>query len=63
MLLTSRKLLEEGFLPPKPKSMNDIIEKFAEDNDSAAAFILDVGLDKVVGYFSRSRQRDVSQLV
>lgn len=50
LLLTSRKLLEEGFLPPKPKSMNDIIEKFAEDNDSAAAFILDVGLDKVVGY-------------
>lgn len=50
LLLTSRTLLEEGFLPPKPKSMNDIIEKFAEDNDSAAAFILDVGLDKVVGY-------------
>ena len=50
LLLTSRKLLEDGFLPPKPKSMNDIIEKFAEDNDSAAAFILDVGLDKVVGY-------------
>lgn len=50
LLLTSRKLLEEGFLPPKPKSMNDIIEKFAEENDSAAAFVLDVGLEKIVGY-------------
>jgi hypothetical protein len=50
LLLTALQLLKEGFLPPKPKSMNDIIEKFAEDNDSAAAFILDVGLDKVVGY-------------
>lgn len=50
LLLTSRTLLEEGFLPPKPKSMNDIIEKFAEENDSAAAFVLDVGLEKIVGY-------------
>ena len=50
LLLTSRTLLKEGFLPPKPKSMNDIIERFAEENDSAAAFVLDVGLEKIVGY-------------
>lgn len=30
--------------------MNDIIERFAEENDSAAAFVLDVGLEKIVGY-------------
>lgn len=50
LLIESQRLREDGFLPPKPKSMNDIIEKFAEDNDSAAAFVLDVGLEKVVGY-------------
>ena len=50
LLLTSQSLLKEGFLPPKPKSMNEIIEKFAEENDSAAAFVLDVGLEKIVGY-------------
>ena len=50
LLIESQRLRKDGFLPPKPKTMNDIIEKFAEDNDSAAAFVLDVGLEKVIGY-------------
>ena len=50
LLLESQKLRIAGKLPEKPDSMKEIIKKFAEDNDSAVAFVNDIGLEKITGY-------------
>lgn len=50
LLLESQKLRIAGKLPEKPDSMKEIIKKFAEDNDSAVAFVNDIGLEKIAGY-------------
>lgn len=50
LLLESQKLRIARKLPEKPDSMKEIIKKFAEDNDSAAAFVNDIGLEKIAGY-------------
>lgn len=50
LLIESQRLRIAGRLPEKPKSMKEIIKKFAEDNDSAVAFVNDIGLEKIDGY-------------
>lgn len=50
LLIESQKLRIAGKLPDKPDSMKEIIKKFAEDNDSAVAFVNDIGLEKIAGY-------------
>lgn len=50
LLIESQRLRLAGKLPDKPDSMKEIIKKFAEDNDSAVAFVNDIGLEKIAGY-------------
>lgn len=50
LLIESQRLRLAKKLPDKPDSMKEIIKKFAEDNDSAVAFVNDVGLEKIAGY-------------
>lgn len=50
LLLESQRLRIAGKLPEKPDRMQEIIKKLAEDNDSAAAFVNDLGLEKIAGY-------------
>ena len=50
LLIESQRLRLAGKLPEKPDSMKEIIKKFAEDNDSAVAFVNDIGLEKIAGY-------------
>ena len=50
LLIESQRIRKAGKLPEKPDSMKEILKKFAEDNDSASAFVNELGLEKIAGY-------------
>ena len=50
LLIESQRLIRVGHYPEKPKSMELVLQMFAEENDSASAFIHEVGLEEIVGY-------------
>lgn len=50
LLIESQRLIRTGHYPEKPKSMELVLQMFAEENDSASAFVHEVGLEEIVGY-------------
>lgn len=50
LLIESQRLIRVGHYPEKPKSMELVLQMFAEENDSASAFAHEVGLEEIVGY-------------
>lgn len=50
LLIESQRLIRAGHYPEKPKSMELVLQMFAEENDSASAFVHEVGLEEIVGY-------------
>ena len=50
LLIESQRLIRAGHYPEKPKSMEIVLQMFAEENDSASAFAHEVGLEEIVGY-------------
>lgn len=50
LLIESQRLIRAGHYPDKPKSMELVLQMFAEENDSASAFVHEVGLEEIVGY-------------
>lgn len=50
LLIESQRLIRTGHYPEKPKSMELVLQMFAEENDSASAFAHEVGLEEIVGY-------------
>ena len=50
LLLESQRLRTVGKLPEKPDSMQEILHKFQEENDSAAAFVNYAGLESIVNH-------------
>ena len=50
LLIESQRLIRAGHYPEKPKSMELVLQMFAEENDSASAFAHEVGLEEIVGY-------------
>ena len=58
LLIESQKLLKSGRYPAKPESMKHLLRIFAEENDSASAFVHEVGLAEIIGYsISEVRQK------
>lgn len=58
LLIESQKLLKSGRYPDKPQEMEYLLKLFAEENDSASAFVHEVGLEEIVGYsISEVRQK------
>lgn len=50
LLIESQRLIRVGHYPEKPKAMEIVLQMFAEENDSASAFVHEVGLEEIVGY-------------
>lgn len=50
LLIESQRLRIAGKLPEKPDRMQEILRKFQEENDSAAAFVNEVGLESIVNH-------------
>lgn len=50
LLIESQRLIRAGHYPEKPKAMELVLQMFAEENDSASAFVHEVGLEEIVGY-------------
>ena len=50
LLVESQKLLETKTLPERSEDMKDLLHRFAEDNDSASAFVHEVGLENIIGF-------------
>jgi hypothetical protein len=50
LLIESQRLIRAGHYPEKPKSMELVLQMFAEENDSASAFVHEAGLEEIVGY-------------
>ena len=50
LLIESQRLIRAGHYPEKPKSMELVLQMFAEENDSSSAFVHEVGLEEIVGY-------------
>lgn len=50
LLIESQRLIRAGHYPEKPKAMEIVLQMFAEENDSASAFVHEVGLEEIVGY-------------
>lgn len=50
LLVESQKLLETKTLPERSEDMKDLLRRFAEDNDSASAFVHEVGLENIIGF-------------
>ena len=57
LLIESQKLMKTGRYPERPESMEHVLQMFAEENDSASAFVHEVGLEEIVG-FSISEVRE-----
>lgn len=58
LLIESQKLMKTGRYPARPESMEHVLQIFAEENDSASAFVHEVGLSEIVGYsISEVRQK------
>ena len=50
LLIESQRIRKAGKLPEKPDRMQEILRKFQEENDSAAAFVNEVGLESIVNH-------------
>ena len=52
LLIRSQEMLEQDILklPEASKMTKDVLTKFSEENDSASAWIKEVGIEEVVGY-------------
>ena len=57
LLIRSQSLLRNRSLPKKSQAMKDLLNRFSKDNDSAAAFVEEVGLESIIG-FTISEVRD-----
>ena len=50
LLIKSQILVKNRSLPKKSQSMKDLLNRFSKDNDSAAAFVEEVGLESIIGF-------------
>lgn len=50
LIVQSQKQLKNRSLPERSEDMKDLLKRFAEDNDSASAFIHEVGLENIIGF-------------
>ena len=50
LLVRSQKLIRDRDMPKRSEDMNDLLNRFAEDNDSASAFVHEVGLENIIGF-------------
>ena len=50
LLIRSQILLKNRTLPKKSQAMKDLLNRFSKDNDSAAAFVEEVGLESIIGF-------------
>ena len=50
LLIESQRIRKAGKLPEKPDRMQEILRKFQEENDSAAAFVNEVGLESIINH-------------
>lgn len=50
LLVESQRLIKTRKLPEKSEDMKDLLHRFAEDNDSASAFVHETGLENIVGF-------------
>lgn len=57
LLIKSQILVKNRSLPKKSQAMKDLLNRFSKDNDSAAAFVEEVGLESIIG-FTISEIRD-----
>ena len=57
LLIRSQVLVKNRSLPKKSQAMKDLLNRFSKENDSAAAFVEEVGLESIIG-FTISEVRD-----
>lgn len=50
LVVESQRLLKSKILPERSEDMKDLLHRFAEDNDSASAFVHEVGLENIIGF-------------
>ena len=50
LLVESQRVIKTKTLPEKSEDMKDLLHRFAEDNDSASAFVHEVGLENIIGF-------------
>ncbi len=50
LVVESQRLLKSKILPERSEDMKDLLRRFAEDNDSASAFVHEVGLENIIGF-------------
>ena len=50
LLIKSQILVKNRSLPKKSQVMKDLLNRFSKDNDSAAAFVEEVGLESIIGF-------------
>lgn len=50
LVVESQKLIRSRSLPERSEDMKDLLHRFAEDNDSASAFVHEVGLENIIGF-------------
>lgn len=50
LLIRSQILLKNRTLPKKSQAMKDLLNRFSKDNDSAAAFVEEIGLESIIGF-------------
>ena len=50
LLIKSQILVKNRSLPKKSQAMKDLLNRFSKDNDSAAAFVEEVGLESIIGF-------------
>ena len=50
LIVESQRLLKSKILPERSEDMKDLLHRFAEDNDSASAFVHEVGLENIIGF-------------
>ena len=53
LVLRSLELSNGDEMSPKSESMLDLDRRYAEDNNSAAAFVNDLGFEKIIGFSVR----------
>lgn len=50
LLIRSQILVKNRSLPKKSQAMKDLLNRFSKENDSAAAFVEEVGLESIIGF-------------
>ena len=50
LLIRSQTLVKNRSLPKKSQAMKDLLNRFSKENDSAAAFVEEVGLESIIGF-------------